>query len=326
MLLLHHQNDITGPNESFGFLHKPPCVTGWVLRGGGHSTKHTDTGHTGQKSKAGRKWYLCQRPRSSLYNKFCVAELTVTCVGGGQPFFQAALVHGAQSSCAVTRGKQSLPISTFVTDSTDGTITTEADRQTEGNHGQTGRPGNFSPPRQLQGSIIDPNLLTEPEIRSPGTSGHQRCPTGPVVGHPTAQCFLHPPMLTDLPNPAQPLLHEQQSPALSGHTSERTSPITFPAPPAPFAFLTIPSELQPSEPCSFQHFCSACALFCPSLLPKSQHCINFLVTAGAHTLLPHSCDLLPLNPPQCQARVSALHSHHSTLNQSLRALPARFSS
>lgn len=145
MLLLHHQN-ITGPNESFGFLHKPPCVTGWVLRGGGHSTKHTDTGHTGQKSKAGRKWYLCQRPRSSLYNKFCVAELTVTCVGGGQPFFQAALVHGAQSSCAVTRGKQSLPISTFVTDSTDGTITTEADRQTEGNHGQTGRPGNFSPP------------------------------------------------------------------------------------------------------------------------------------------------------------------------------------
>lgn len=184
----------------------------------------------------------------------------------------------------------------------------------------------LAPPRQLQGLIIDPNLLTEPEIRSPGTSGHQRCPTGPVVGHPTAQCFLHPPMLTDLPNPAQPLLHEQQSPALSGHTSERTSPITFPAPPAPFAFLTIPSELQPSEPCSFQHFCSACALFCPSLLPKSQHCINFLVTAGAHTLLPHSCDLLPLNPPRCQARVSALHSHHSTLNQSLWALPARFSS
>lgn len=117
----------------------------WVPRGGGHSAEHTDTGHISQKSKAGRKRYLCQRPRSSLYNKFCVAELTVTCVGGGQPFFQAALVHGAQCSCAVTRGKQSLPISTFMTDSTDGTVTTEADRQTEGNHSQTGRLGNFSP-------------------------------------------------------------------------------------------------------------------------------------------------------------------------------------
>jgi len=40
-------------------------------------------------------------------------------------------VHGAQCSCAVTWGKQSLPISTFVTDSTDGTVTKEADKQNE---------------------------------------------------------------------------------------------------------------------------------------------------------------------------------------------------
>lgn len=40
-------------------------------------------------------------------------------------------MHGAQCSCAVTWGKQSLPISTFVTDSTDGTVTKEADKQNE---------------------------------------------------------------------------------------------------------------------------------------------------------------------------------------------------
>lgn len=39
-------------------------------------------------------------------------------------------MHGAQCSCAVTWGKQSLPISTFMTDSTDGTITKEAERET----------------------------------------------------------------------------------------------------------------------------------------------------------------------------------------------------
>lgn len=144
------------------------------------STKHMDTGHISQKSKAGRKWYLCQRPRSSLYNKFCVAELTVTCVGGGQPFFQAALVHGAQCSCAVTRGKQSLPISTFVTDSTDGTVTTEADRQTEGNHGQTGSPGNSSLP---------PPPLPEPQkqvtlwcLLSPSSQCSHLCDATPFSG------------------------------------------------------------------------------------------------------------------------------------------------
>lgn len=77
------------------------------------------------KSQAGGKWYLCEGPWSSLYDKLSMAELTVTSVGGGEPFFQAALVHGPQCSCAVAGRKQPLPISTFMADSTDGTITKE---------------------------------------------------------------------------------------------------------------------------------------------------------------------------------------------------------
>lgn len=62
-------------------------------------------------------------------------------------------MHGAQCSCAVTRGKQSLPISTFMTDSTDGTVTKEADKQNE----ITVRAGRTEQPRWRAGS--DP---TEP--------------------------------------------------------------------------------------------------------------------------------------------------------------------
>ena len=71
--------------------------------------------------------YLCERPGPALDGELCVAELAVAGVGRWKPLLQAALVHRAQSACAVARRQQSLTARSFVANTADGTITETKD-------------------------------------------------------------------------------------------------------------------------------------------------------------------------------------------------------
>lgn len=84
----------------------------------------------------------------------------------------------------------------------------QTDKQKEITVRQAGWGTSHPPPLpQLQGSIIDSYLLIEPKICSPGSSGHRRCCTRPVLCHPSSCPEQHNAfhMLTDLPNPAHHL-------------------------------------------------------------------------------------------------------------------------
>lgn len=52
-----------------------------------------------------------------------MAQLTVAGVGGGEPLLQAALVHRAQSPCAVAGGQKPLAVGPLVADPADWPIT-----------------------------------------------------------------------------------------------------------------------------------------------------------------------------------------------------------
>ena len=67
--------------------------------------------------------YLCEGLGSPFNSELCVAELTVTGVGGRQPLLQAALVHLTQGPCAVARGEQRLTTGPLVADTTHAFIT-----------------------------------------------------------------------------------------------------------------------------------------------------------------------------------------------------------
>ena len=88
-----------------------------------HRKKHTSRKIDADKAKGIDLCYLCERPRSALDAELCVAELAVAGVGRRQPLLQAALVHRAQSACAVARRQEALAAASFVANTADGAIT-----------------------------------------------------------------------------------------------------------------------------------------------------------------------------------------------------------
>lgn len=89
----------------------------------------------------------------------------------------------------------------------------------------------LAPPRQLQGSIIDPNLLTEPEIRSPEPQGTRDALQGQWWAIQQHNAFCTPPCL-------------QTCQTLLSHFSMSSRALLYPATPQrePLQSLSLPLQ------------------------------------------------------------------------------------